>query len=245
MRPRRPLAVVLLAGLVGTAPAADRAPLSAQEGERAAERRQMVRAQLAGRDITDTLVLRAMEAVPRHEFVPDGLAARAYEDRPLPIGHGQTISQPYIVAFMTQTAEVRPGETVLEVGTGSAYQAAVLAEIGARVYTIEIVGELARTARQRLERLGYHDVHVRHGDGYRGWPEQAPFDAVVVTAAPEEIPGALVEQLAPGGKMVVPVGPRLGTQYLTVVEKSPDGSTTTRRLLPVRFVPMVHEPGGR
>jgi len=204
----------------------------------------MVREQLAARDIADPRVLRAMEAVPRHAFVPEELRDRAYADGPLPIGHGQTISQPYIVALMTQVAEVEPGRKVLEVGTGSGYQAAVLAELGARVFTIEIVEGLARTAADRLRRLAYEEVHVRHGDGYRGWPSEAPFDAIVVTAAPDEIPDALVDQLAPGGRMVVPVGPRFGIQHLTVVEKSEDGRTTERSLLPVRFVPMVREPGG-
>jgi len=204
----------------------------------------MVREQLAARDIADPRVLRAMEAVPRHAFVPEELRDRAYADGPLPIGHGQTISQPYIVALMTQVAEVEPGRKVLEVGTGSGYQAAVLAELGARVFTIEIVEGLARTAADRLRRLAYEEVHVRHGDGYRGWPSEAPFDAIVVTAAPDDIPDALVDQLAPGGRMVVPVGPRFGIQHLTVVEKSEDGRTTERSLLPVRFVPMVREPGG-
>ncbi|NIP59711.1 MAG: protein-L-isoaspartate(D-aspartate) O-methyltransferase [Gemmatimonadetes bacterium] len=220
------------------------ATLAAQEAERADERRRMVRTQLAARDITDPRVLEAMEAVPRHEFVPAEFRERAYDDRPLPIGQGQTISQPYIVAFMTQVADVEPEEKVLEVGTGSGYQAAVLAELGARVFTIEIVEELARTAAVRLDRLGYENVEVRHGDGYRGWPEEAPFDAIVVTAAPEEIPDALVEQLAPGGRMVVPVGPRWAAQQLMLVEKSEDGAATARSILPVRFVPMVREPGG-
>ncbi len=220
------------------------ATLAAQEAERADERRRMVRTQLAARDITDPRVLEAMEAVPRHEFVPAEFRERAYDDRPLPIGQGQTISQPYIVAFMTQVADVEPEEKVLEVGTGSGYQAAVLAELGARVFTIEIVEELARTAAVRLDRLGYENVEVRHGDGYRGWPEEAPFGAIVVTAAPEEIPDALVEQLAPGGRMVVPVGPRWAAQQLMLVEKSEDGAATARSILPVRFVPMVREPGG-
>lgn len=215
---------------------------AAQEEDPADLRRRMVEEQLRERDIQDTLVLDAMESVPRHRFVPEAYRDRAHADRPLPIPEGQTISQPYIVALMSQLAQVRPGEKVLEVGTGSGYQAAVLAEMGARVYTIEIVERLARTARQRLGRLGYDRVAVRHGDGYRGWPEEAPFDAIVVTAAPEELPDPLVEQLAPGGRLVAPVGPRNRTQYLTLVEKSADGETTRRRLTPVRFVPMVREP---
>lgn len=233
---RRRAALLLLVPIVtGTSVCA------AQEPDFDELRRRMVDRQLRDRDIRDTLVLRAMGRVPRHRFVPAALEAGAYRDRPLPIGQGQTISQPYIVALMTQLAQVRPGERVLEVGTGSGYQAAVLAEIGARVYTVEIVEELARTARRRLEALGYGGVEVRHGDGYRGWPDRAPFDAVLVTAAPEQMPAALLEQLAPGGRLVAPVGPTGGIQRLTVVEKSPDGETTTRRLAPVRFVPMVRD----
>ena len=239
-RCRRLASLLLLPLVVGPS-----ACLAQQEPDFEERRRRMVEEHLRSRDIRDTLVLEAMAEVPRHRFVPEGWAVRAYEDRPLPIGREQTISQPYIVALMTQLARVRPADRVLEVGTGSGYQAAVLAEIGARVYTIEIVGELARTARRRLERLGYEGVEVRHGDGYRGWPEAAPFDAVIVTAAPEEMPDALVEQLAPGGRLVAPVGPVGGVQRLTVVEKSPDGETTTRSVAPVRFVPMVRDTAPR
>lgn len=197
----------------------------------------MVRTQIADRGISDDAVLDAMRAVPRHQFVPDRLADWAYTDRPLPIGHDQTISQPYIVAFMTEA--IRPGSTdrVLEVGTGSGYQAAVLAEIVDSVYTIEIVPELAHTARVRLDRLGYDNVTVREGDGYAGWPERAPFDAIVITAAPEEIPPPLLDQLAPGGRMVLPVGPADASQQMTLITKAEDGSVTRERLMPVRFVP--------
>ena len=200
-------------------------------------RHEMVRTQIADRGITDDAVLNALRAVPRHQFVPDRLADWAYTDRPLPIGHEQTISQPYIVAFMT--AAVQPDSTnrVLEIGTGSGYQAAVLAEIVDSVYTIEIVPELARSARARLTRLGYDNVVVREGDGYAGWPEHAPFDAIVVTAAPNQIPSPLLEQLAPGGRMVLPVGPTGAVQRLTLVTKAADGSITRERLMPVRFVP--------
>lgn len=168
--------------------------------------------------VRDTAVLRALSVVPRHEFVPAASRSLAYGDHPLPVGHGQTISQPYIVAFMTELLEVRPGMKVLEVGTGSGYQAAVLAEIGARVFTVEIFEALATEARARLSRLGY-DVTVRHADGNLGWPEEAPFDAIIVTAAAEHIPPALVEQLAAGGRLVIPVGRVSGVQELILVEK--------------------------
>ena len=197
--------------------------------------------------VEDEAVLRAMAAVPRHEFVPDELRGRAYENRPLPIGEGQTISQPWIVARMTELLELEPGEKVLEVGTGSGYQAAVLAEITDSVYSIEILEELARSARERLRRLGYGTVRVRHGDGYLGWPEHAPFDAVVVTAAPDHVPPPLVEQLAPGGRMVIPRGPEGRVQVLTLVRKEADGTVVREELTPVRFVPLRRaepaEPG--
>lgn len=194
--------------------------------------------------VEDDRVLDAMRAVPRHEFVPEPLRDRAYDNRPLPIGHDQTISQPYIVARMTELLELEPGEKVLEIGTGSGYQAAVLAEITDSVFSIEIVGELARTARERLRRLGYDDVRVRHGDGWAGWPEHAPFDAVAVTAAPEEIPPPLIEQLAPGGRMVIPVGSQLLGQTLTLVSKDEDGSVTREEISGVRFVPFQRDEGG-
>jgi protein-L-isoaspartate(D-aspartate) O-methyltransferase len=204
-----------------------------------AARHRMVEQQIAARGVTDGAVLRAMEAVPRHEFVPAESRAQAYADRPLPIGHGQTISQPYIVALMTSLAAPKPGDRVLEVGTGSGYQAAVLAELGARVYSIEIVEPLARAARQTLHRLGYDAVQVRHGDGYGGWPEAAPFDAIVVTAAPPAIPPALLAQLAPGGRLVIPVGTQ--EQELRVLVRTASG-IETRSVVPVVFVPMVGGP---
>jgi protein-L-isoaspartate(D-aspartate) O-methyltransferase len=197
-------------------------------------RARMVRTQM--RDVDDEAVLDAMRTVPRHEFVPDRLERDAYDDGPLPIGHGQTISQPYIVALMTDLANVGKGDRVLEVGTGSGYQAAVLAELGAEVYSIEIVEALAERARKTLSRLGYEKVHVRHGDGYAGWPEHAPFDAIVVTAAPPEIPKPLEEQLAVGGRLVVPVGERY--QELKVIERT-DRGYERRTEIPVRFVPMT------
>jgi len=189
--------------------------------------------------VTDSATLAAMRAVPRHEFVPAAYRDRAYGDHPLPIGHGQTISQPYIVAYMTDMLNVDAGSKVLEVGTGSGYQAAVLAELGCRVFTMEIFSALASSARQRLGRLGYDGVEVRHGDGHEGWPEAAPFEAVIVTAAAGYIPPALVEQLAPGGRMVIPVGSVYGVQNLILVQKDREGEVSTRNLLPVRFVPML------
>lgn len=215
--------------------------VAAPSDPRAAERERLV-LEVADQGIRDTAVLRALATVPRHLFVPLAMAPYAYENRPLPIGHGQTISQPYIVALMTELARVRPGDTVLEVGTGSGYQAAVLAEVGATVHTIEIVEPLAAEAERRLARLGYGDsVFVRAGDGYRGWPEAAPFAAILVTAAPEEIPEPLLEQLAPGGRLVAPVGPENDVQELVVVTKREDGTLERRTVIPVRFVPMTGE----
>ena len=189
----------------------------------------------------DPRVMEAMGRVPRHEFVPPPLAAHAYENRPLPIGEGQTISQPYIVALMTDLARVKKGARVLEVGTGSGYQAAILADMGASVFTIEIVAPLAHSARERLARLGYRDVEVATGDGYEGIPSRAPFDAVLVTAGASHVPPALVRQLRAGGRIVIPVGDPMGYQELTVVEKAADGTVSTRRVLPVRFVPLTGE----
>lgn len=207
--------------------------------EWAEARAKMVEETVASRDVTDERVLAAMRAVPRHEFVPEGQRADAYEDHPLPIGHEQTISQPYIVGLMTQLADVDRGDKVLEVGTGSGYQAAVLGELGAQVWSIEIVEPLARRAQRTLERLGYEDVHVRAGDGYRGWPEHAPFDAIVITAAPPRIPEPLKEQLKVGGRMVVPVGED-GMQELVVLTRTEEGFERTD-VIPVRFVPMTGE----
>lgn len=212
--------------------------VAARRAERAGERLQMVRAQLEERGIDDPRVLQAMTDVPRHHFVPPAFASAAYQDTPLPIGAGQTISQPYVVALMTEAAHVQPGERVLDIGTGSGYQAAVLAEIAEDVYTIEIVPELARDARAALDRVGYRHVHSRVGDGYRGWPEQAPFDAILVAAAPDHVPPALLEQLAPGGRLVLPVENSEGDQILELHEKHPDGTLTRRALTLVRFVPM-------
>ncbi len=187
----------------------------------------------------DPRVLAAMDRVPRHEFVPQTGVSQAYDDHPLPIGHGQTISQPFMVALMTDLLMVEPGQKVLEVGTGSGYQAAILAELGARVFTVEIVPALAASARARLERLGHASVAVREGDGFHGWPEEAPFDAIILTAAAGSIPPPLIEQLGPAGRMVIPVGQPFMTQALTMVEKDAAGRVSTRRILPVVFVPLT------
>ncbi len=202
------------------------------------QRAGMVQRQIARRGVADASVLRAMRAVPRHLFVPEGEVRHAYEDRPLPIGYGQTISQPYIVAYMTELLALEPGERVLEVGTGSGYQAAILAEIVEAVYTVEIIPELASAAEQRLRRLGYGSVQVKRADGYYGWSEHAPFDAIVVTAAAEHVPPPLIEQLKEGGRMVIPVGSPFFTQTLTLVEKR-GGKAVTCSLVPVRFVPFT------
>ena len=211
-----------------------------QDGsERVEDRVRMVREQIQARGVADQGVIGAMLAVPRHEFVPSDLREAAYGDRPLPIGEGQTISQPYIVALMTELLALEPGDKVLEVGTGSGYQAAVASHLADSVFTIEILPGLAEQATRRLRDLGYSDVVVKEGDGYFGWPEHAPFDGIVVTAAAGHIPPPLVEQLDPGGRMVIPVGGQFQVQQLVLVEKRPDGSVTTRSLLPVRFVPLV------
>ena len=199
----------------------------------------MVRDQIRSRGVADPAVLQAMGRVPRHEFVPDDQAGRAYADSPLPIGHGQTISQPYIVAFMSEVLDLEPDARVLEVGTGSAYQAAILAELAQQVVSIEIIEPLARQAAARLQRLGYRNVTVLAGDGYYGWPEQAPYDAVVVTAAATHVPPPLVAQLRPGGRMVIPVGRGTWTQNLLLVEKDAEGEVSTRNLMAVRFVPLT------
>ena len=205
-----------------------------------AERRgRMVREQLQARGIRDSAVLAAMARVPRHRFVPRSEQRLAYADQPLPIGFGQTISQPYIVAYMAEAADIAPHETVLEIGTGSGYGAAILAELAREVHTIEIVPELADRARDVLRELGYANVTVRAGDGYAGWREHAPFDAIVVTAAPDHVPPALVEQLAMSGRMIIPVG--LGDQEMRVITRTPAGVTQETTLL-VRFVPLVRPP---
>ncbi len=204
-------------------------------------RERMVDTQIRRRNIQNEEVLQAMRRVPRHLFVPDDVRPFAYEDRPLPIGRGQTISQPYIVAYMTEALRLSPALTVLEVGTGSGYQAAVLADIVTQVYTIEIIPDLADTARRALAQAGYRNVEVRAGNGYLGWTERAPFDRIIVTAAPPEIPQSLVDQLAIGGIMVVPVGTT--HQEIVVVTKTASGATE-QRTIEVRFVPMVSAPGG-
>jgi len=206
----------------------------------AALRKAMVSRQIAARGVRDPLVLEAMSDVPRHLFVPAGLAGRAYEDYPLPIGEGQTISQPYIVALMTECLALRGGEKVLEIGTGSGYQAAVLGRIAGTVFTIEINTELARQAAATLERLGYANVRARAGDGFFGWPEEAPFDGIIVTAAAPVVPPALFAQLAEGGRLVIPLGDPSTFQRLTVVTKR-DGKQRVERVLDVRFVPMTGE----
>ena len=204
-----------------------------------AERRRMVDEQLRARDIHSARVLDAMLRVPRHLFVPEPQRAQAYSDSPLPIGHGQTISQPYIVAFMTQALEVEPGHRVLEIGTGSGYQAAVLAALAKEVYTIEIVAPLAEQARATLMSLGYRNIQVRNGNGYFGWPEHAPYDRIMVTAAPDQVPAALVQQLKIGGLMAIPVG--TVAQELRILRRISTGMETLSTL-PVRFVPMTGKP---
>ncbi len=209
---------------------------AAETAERTRLREQMVRQQLRARDISDERVLAAMGKVHRHLFVPAAFAGSAYEDNALPLALGQTISQPYIVAYMTQAVRLRGGERVLEVGTGSGYQAAVLAELASEVYTIEILPELSERAQRILSSLGYTNIHFRIGDGYQGWPEFAKYDAIIVTAAPDHVPQPLVDQLKPGGRMIIPVGTI--DQALVLVEKSSTG-ITRRSTIPVRFVPMT------
>lgn len=205
----------------------------------AAQRNRMVSEDIELRGIHDAAVLKAMRATPRHLFMPENVRAQAYEDRPLPIGHGQTISQPYIVAYMTERLDVRKQHRVLEIGTGSGYQAAILSQLAGEVYSIEIVPELAKRGAETLRGLGYRNVTVREGDGYAGWPEKAPFDRIVLTASPAEIPAALIDQLKPGGRLLGPVGRTVFSQSILIVDKGMDGKTTARSVLPVRFVPMV------
>ena len=226
---------ILLAAVI--APAADWDTLRAE----------MVERQIRARGVDDPAVLAAMRKVPRHLFVPEKLRRMAYGDHPLPIGLGQTISQPLIVAHMTSLLGLKPGDRVLEIGTGSGYQAAVLAEMGALVYSIEIVPELAQRASRVLGETGYGRVRLKLGDGYKGWPGNAPFDAVIVTAAPPEIPEALVGQLKRGGRLVAPVGPAGGIQRLILLKKNLDGTISRKTMEPVRFVPMIRgrKPGAR
>jgi protein-L-isoaspartate(D-aspartate) O-methyltransferase len=193
----------------------------------------------SGRAALSPNVIAAMEKVERHRFVPDYLASSAYLNRPLPIGYGQTISQPFIVALMTEMMQVEAGDKVLEIGTGSGYQAAVLAELAKSVYSIEIIKPLGEQAGEKLQKLGYRNVKTRVGDGYYGWPEAAPFDSIIVTAAASHVPPPLIKQLKPGGHIVIPLGTQFMTQYLMLVEKKQDGSVTTRQILPVRFVPLT------
>ncbi len=223
---------VFLAALLPFAPVPD------TSGKHQALRSRMVKTQVAARGVTDASVLAALRSVPRHRFAPDHPAALAYADRPLPIGHDQTISQPYIVARMTELVAPDSTDRVLEIGTGSGYQAAVLAEIVDSVYTMEIIPALADTAAARLRRLGYDNVVVKNADGFQGWPAKAPFDTIVVTAAPEAIPPPLLDQLADGGRMIIPVGPPAQTQRLTLVEKR-NGTVSKRTIAPVRFVPFL------
>jgi protein-L-isoaspartate(D-aspartate) O-methyltransferase len=204
-------------------------------------RMQMVGQQIEGRGVKNPAVVKAMRTVPRHLFVPKNLRSAAYADEPLPIGFGQTISQPYIVAYMTELLDLTGREKVLEIGTGSGYQAAVLAETCAEVYSIEIIPQLYAQAEKRLENLGYDRIRLKAADGYYGWPDKAPFDAIIVTCAAAHIPPPLLKQLKPGGRMVIPVGPPLFVQNLILVEKDLEGKVKTKSMLAVRFVPLVHE----
>jgi protein-L-isoaspartate(D-aspartate) O-methyltransferase len=216
--------------------------------ERTDERAEMVRRQIEAREIRDPNVLKAMRTVPRHAFVPPEQRRYAYADYPLPIGHDQTISQPYVVAFMTEALALDANSVVLEIGTGSGYQAAVAAEIAKAVYTIEIVEPLAKAAAERLKELGYENVHVRAGDGYHGWPQAGPFDAIIGTAAAQRIPPPLIEQLKEGGRMILPVEDQFGFQYLILITKDRQGNLRQEKVMPVRFVPMtgdVQDPARR
>ena len=231
--------------------ALDAAPAPAEEDAYGERRQRMVQeiavhalsaGNLSGRPVFDDRVMAAMARVPRHEFVPEDRRESAYDNRPLPIGYGQTISQPYIVALMTDLLELEADHVALEVGTGSGYQAAILAELVSRVYSIEIIEPLARAAAARLDRLGFDKVATRHGDGYYGWEAYAPFDVIIVTAAAGHVPPPLIAQLKPGGRMVIPVGGSFLTQYLMMVEKDSQGRVTNRQILPVRFVPLKGGP---
>jgi len=229
-------AVLAIAAIACSAGAPDGQPPSR---DWATERQRMVNQQLRARDIRSPRVLDAMLAVPRHLFIPEGNRGEAYDDSPVPIGYGQTISQPYIVAFMTQALDIGPGDRVLEIGTGSGYQAAVLASLARQVYSVEVVPPLADRARETLTALGYRNIEVRTGNGYLGWPEHAPFDRIMVTAAPDEVPEALVQQLKIDGLMAVPVGTFM--QELRILRRTAEG-TETLNTLPVRFVPMTNKP---
>ena len=232
----RIVAQYLLFAAIATTGCGQQAPTAA---DLAAQRQRMVEQQLKPRGIKDERVLAAMAKVPREEFVPADARPSAYEDGPLPIGYDQTISQPYVVAFMTEQLRPKQSDRVLEIGSGSGYQAAILAELVADVYTIDIVEPLAKTAEATLQGLGYKNVHIKTGDGYKGWPEEAPFDAIIVTCAPEKVPQPLVDQLKDGGRMVIPVGERFA-QQLYLLEKK-NGQLKESATLPVRFVPMLRE----
>lgn len=232
------LMMLLLFTLGPFAFAADYSSLREQMIDEIKEDVRLTRQQL-GKPALDQRVLQALHQVPRHEFVPAQYRSEAYQNRPLPIGFGQTISQPYIVAIMTDLLQMEPDHVVFELGTGSGYQAAVLAELAKHVYTMEIIEELGERAQKTLKRLGYANVTVRVGDGYYGWEEYAPFDAIIVTAAGDHIPPPLVRQLKPGGRMIIPVGGHFFTQQLTLVEKQQDGTVRTRGILPVSFVPLT------
>ncbi len=228
-----------VAGPPAHSPQTEQPARQTEKEQFALARHQMVQRDLRGRDITDKRVLDVMGRVPRHRFVPAELANEAYDDHPLPIGKGQTISQPYIVALMTQLVGCKPGSRALDIGTGSGYQAAVLAELCKEVYSIEIVRPLADTARKRLAELGYKNIEVRSGDGYRGWPKHAPFDVIIVAAAPDHVPQPLIDQLAPGGRLVIPVGRFF--QELLLIEKQKDGTVRRKSVTAVSFVPMTGE----
>lgn len=232
----RRLSLLMVAFLAATG--CHRSPTSTSEF--AAERQKMVEEQLKPRGIRDERVLAAIAKVPREEFVAENLRSQAYTDQALPIGHDQTISQPYIVAFMTEQLHPQPTDKILEIGTGSGYQAAVLAELVKDVYTIEIVEPLAKEASARLARLDYNNAHVKIGDGYQGWPEVAPFDSIIVTCAPDKVPPLLAQQLKEGGRMIIPVGTTMMDQQLYLLEKK-DGQLAQTAILPVRFVRMVGE----
>lgn len=195
-----------------------------------------------GRTRFEQRVMEVMEQVPRHQFVPDSEKTHAYENRPLPIGYGQTISQPYIVALMTDILKIDDHDVVLEIGTGSGYQAAILSKLVKKIYTIEIIEELGLAAQERLTKLSYNNVNVKIGDGYYGWEEAAPFDGIIVTAAASKIPPSLIQQLKPGGRMIIPIGEPLVVQHLTLVEKNQQGNIETRNILPVAFVPFTRKP---
>ena len=234
------MSVRVLIGMVLILALSLRFASQAQNSNFEMERNDMVTRQIEARGIHHKATLQAMRKVPRHLFVPDQLWSSAYRDNPLPIGYRQTISQPYIVAYMTASIDPKPDDKILEIGTGSGYQAAILGEIADSVFSVEIVDELAKQASDLLAKMGYGNIHVKGGDGYYGWPQYAPYDKIIVTAAAEEIPPLLVEQLSEGGLMILPVGPEFGMQYLVLVEKK-DGEVHRKNMLPVRFVPFTRD----